>query len=74
MERPAGTTEVAPDPLIVLGVGEKEVLLVSIVESGQSGGEADHDLLDAPELPGAYASVDADSQWGHLAGRVGGLN
>ena len=36
----------------MLGVGEEEVLLVSVLEPGERRGEPDHDLLDAAELPG----------------------
>ena len=69
-EQPAGPTDVLPDPLVVLGVGEEEVLLVAVLEPGEGRGEPDHDLLDAAEPPGAETGVDADAQRGHAAGSL----
>ena len=49
-----------PDPVVLTAVGEEEKLLVAVVERGQAGGDPDQDLLDAAELPGSEARIDAD--------------
>jgi hypothetical protein len=74
MKQAAGSAQVASDPIVVLGVREEEVLLVSVLEPGEGRGEPDHDLLDAPELAGANPGVDADAQRRHADGRLAVLN
>ena len=69
-EQPGGAADVLPDPLVVLGVGEEEVLLVAVLEPGEGRGEPDHDLLDASKPPATETGVDADPQGGHAAGSL----
>ena len=61
----ARPTEVRAQPLLLLGVGEEEVLLVAVIQLREPGGDADHDLLHAAEAPAAEAGVDADAQRAH---------
>jgi hypothetical protein len=61
-EWPAGPGEIGPDPVVLLRVSEEEILLISVLEPRQGRGQADHDLLDASEPPGAQAGVDADAE------------
>src|SRR5258705_8120886 len=66
MERAAGATEVVPDPVLLLRMGEEQVLLVAVLEPGEGCPEPDDDLLDASEPPLAQTGIDADAQWRQL--------
>ena len=65
VEDAARALEIGEQPLLMLGVGEEEVLLVAVAQPREPGGDADHDLLHAAELPAAETSVDADAQRAH---------
>jgi hypothetical protein len=65
VQQPGRPTDVGPDPVVLSAVGEEEELLVALVELGESGGDADQDLLDPAEAPALEAGVEADSQRAH---------
>jgi hypothetical protein len=61
VEQAARAADVVADPIVVLRVGEEEVLLVSVLEPGEGGRETDHDLLDPSEPSFPETGVDADA-------------
>src|SRR4029077_12421282 len=65
MQHPGGAAEVREQPVLVLGVGEEEVLLIAVREPREPGRHPDHHLLHAAELTAAEPRVDADSQRAH---------
>ncbi len=65
VQQPAGPAQVGADPPVLIGMGEEEVLLVTVLEPRERRGEADHHLLDPSGEPAPEAGVEADAQRRH---------
>jgi GT2 family glycosyltransferase len=52
-------------PFVLPRMSEEQVLVISVLEPREAGGDADQHLLDAAELPAPEARVDADPKGAH---------
>jgi hypothetical protein len=59
---PAPSPDVGAQPVLRVGVGEEDVLLLSIAQVRQPAGQSDDDLLDASSPPPPRAGVDDDTE------------
>ena len=58
--RRTGPAEVRPQPLVLAGQCQEDVLLVAVAQPRQAVGKADHELFDAAENAGFHPRIDAD--------------